>query len=170
MSSFDFVPPPRPVYATPVAPLPPPPQIPVAAAETPDYSGNPNYDPAYVLRYRELRDKKDEIKKRHVEELRPYNDAMEAIEALLLDHLNRTGAESSRTKDGTFFKVKRVTYKVDDGAALREWLEAHQQMEMLENRVSKTVLEAWLDAGNPLPPGISVNTEVEVQVRKATAK
>jgi hypothetical protein len=117
--------------------------------------------------YRKLRDKKSDIKKRHEEELRPINEAMDQLEVVLLDVLNSTGGNSIRTGAGTVFKSTRTTYSVSDPTAFREWVEQQGCPDMFENRVSKEALEAHIANGGTLPPGIKVSSDVTVTVRKS---
>ena len=119
-----------------------------------------------VEKYRLLRDKKEEIVKRHKAELAPLNDAMDKIENVLLDVLNRTGSESTRTEAGTFFKVTRTSYSINDPAAFRAYVEAHNLPDLYENRVSKSALEELISRGETLPPGLKVSSEVSVNIRK----
>lgn len=119
-----------------------------------------------VLKYRQLRDKKDEIKARHVLELKPFNDAMETLEVVVLDHLNKSGAESIRTASGTCYKTRRTSYKVDDPHGLIEYVKATGDFDVLERRASKSELDDRVEKGLALPPGISVSSDVTVNFRK----
>lgn len=121
-----------------------------------------------VSTYRALRDKVDELKKEHSAQLKPYYEAMEKIEATTLDYLHATGTESLRTASGTAFIVRKHGYKVQDGHTFFEHVIATQQFDLLERRASKTALDALIENGGALPPGIAVSTEVEVQFRKPT--
>lgn len=119
-----------------------------------------------VEKYRQVRDKKKEIADRHKEELEPYNAALGKIEALILDYLNRGNVDSIRTKNGTAYKTMRRSFRIDDPAALREFIEANNLSDLLENRISSSALEDYLSRGGNLPPGIGVSSAITVNIRK----
>lgn len=117
-------------------------------------------------KYRQLRDLKDALAKLHTEQLRPIRDAMEAIEAHFLQVMLREGMSSIKTDGGTAYQQTRTSYKIDDPSEFRAWVEQNNRPDFYENRPSKDTLEAWVAAGNPLPPGVVVNSEVRVNIRK----
>jgi hypothetical protein len=119
-----------------------------------------------VEKYRQLRDKKKEVEDRHKTELAPFKQAMEQIETMLLSGLNQLNANSVQTPAGTAYRTTRTSYGVEDPAAFRAWVEAQNKPEFYENRVSKEALEAYVAAGNPLPPGLKVSSVTTVNIRK----
>jgi hypothetical protein len=120
-----------------------------------------------VLKYRQLRDKKKALDDAHAQVMKPYNEALQAIENMLLDHLNRTGGESVRTSEGTFYKSTTVTYKIDNPGVLRAYIEQHGLTDLYTNALSKEAVEELLKRGQPLPPGIAVSSFTRVNIRKA---
>lgn len=149
--------------AIPSAPTPaiPPPAPGPAPAPTP----SANLE-TLVDKYRQVRDRKKDLADEHKAALAPYNEALTALEAAILDALNRAGVESVRTGAGTAFKTTRSSYTVKDPAMFREWLEANSRFDLLETRVSKEAIEALVQSGATLPPGIGISSEVIVNVRK----
>lgn len=141
------------------------------AAAVPPPAPQPAPTPAQNLEqlvdvYRQLRDRKKLLTDNLKAQLAPYNEAMDRLEVTILDALNRAGVESIRTKSGTAFKTTRSGYTVNDPAVFREWLESHQRFDLLETRVSKEAIEAMVQAGETLPPGIKISSEVIVNIRK----
>lgn len=119
-----------------------------------------------VENYRKLREKKKEIEDQHAQQLAPFKAAMAQIETQLLDDLNKANANSVQTSSGTAYRTTRTTYGVEDPAAFRAWIEANNRPEFYENRASKEAIEAFIEAGNPLPPGIKVSSMTTVNIRK----
>lgn len=144
--------------------IPPAPTSSIAPAPAPQQDALPI--DIVVLKYRQLRDKESEIKKRHAAELEPYQTIRSQLENMLLDQLNTSGAQSVRTENGTAYKTAKTSYKIVDPAVLREYIALHGLNDLYENRISSTALEEMLAQGKPLPPGIDVNTFVSVNVRK----
>jgi len=147
-----------------------PPLVPAAPAPAPAVVPGPAIpQPRMDLvaeKYRALRDKKKEIQARHTAELKPLIDAMDQLEAYLLDALNRTGSNSVKTDAGTIYKSTRVSYSIADPAEFRRFVEVNGLPELFENRPSKEALESYVNDGNPLPPGIKRSSDVTVNIRK----
>ena len=120
-----------------------------------------------VAAYIRLRDKQDEIKRRHSEELAPIRDKMYSIEVMLLKILNSTGGESIKTAAGTAFKSKRTKTKVVDWDAALDFILTNGLEHMLERRVSKAAVEEFIEANGDTPPGVSLSTEITVNIRRS---
>lgn len=119
-----------------------------------------------VASYRNVRERKDEIAKRHEQELAPVNEALRAIEARLLAMFTEAGLSNVKTAHGTAYTSTRRSYTVEDPSALRDFIEGNNLPELLETRVSKSAVDQYLEAGNALPPGIKVSQQVTINVRK----
>lgn len=120
-----------------------------------------------VEKYVALRDKKAEIKKRQTEELSRYDLAMSQLEAMMLDILNATGAESMRTNSGTMFKTMRTSTKVMDWSATLEFIKTNNAWDLLEARVSKVAVEAIMAETQQPIPGVATNREIVLNVRRS---
>lgn len=119
-----------------------------------------------VERYRALRDKVAEIKERHTAELEPFSRLMDQIETVALQRMQADGSESIRTKSGTMYIARRTSFKVNDPDVLRPWILANDRLDMFENRVAKSVVEAYVEETNSLPPGVGASTDIVVNFRK----
>jgi hypothetical protein len=119
-----------------------------------------------AMKYRQLRDKRDEIKARHDTELAPYKDAMKSLEVVLINHFNRTGMESVRTLGGTIYKSVRRSAKVVDAASLRAWAEAEGRTDIFQARVNNEVLDSIVEAGGSLPPGVEISSMITINIKK----
>jgi hypothetical protein len=119
-----------------------------------------------VAKFVALRDKIAEMKKRHTDELAPYNLAMGTLEAWLLDVLNTNHATSMRFDAGTPYTTTRTSVKVDEWSTVLGFIREHEAWELLEARVNKTALEAIIgDTGTNIP-GVSVSRELVLNVRR----
>jgi hypothetical protein len=114
-----------------------------------------------------LRDKIDEIKKRHKEELAPLNQSMEKLEAYLQLQLTNLGTTSFAAKGiGTAYLQNVVGVTVEDWDATLAWIRSNEFWELLERRVSKTVVQEYMESKGEVPPGVNVRSETEVRVRR----
>lgn len=75
-----------------------------------------------TAKYIELRDRKSEIAKRHSEEMRPLNEAMENIESWLMDQMNTLGVDSFKTSSGTPYKAVSNSVKMVDGGVFKNYI------------------------------------------------
>jgi hypothetical protein len=114
-----------------------------------------------------LRDQIDAKKKAHKEELAPLNDKLNKLEAFLQSQLQLSGATSFAAKGvGTAYLQNVVGVTVEDWTATLDWIKANSLWEFLERRVSKTVVQEYMESQGDAPPGVKVNTEIEVRVRR----
>lgn len=114
-----------------------------------------------------IRDKMDEIKKRHKDELNPYALVLGSLEGWLLDALNQNGLNSMRAAQGTFFKTTRTSAKVVSWSTTLDFIKEKEAWELLEARVSKTAAEAIVAETQQDIPGVTISRESVLNVRRA---
>ncbi len=120
-----------------------------------------------IAKYVGLRDKKAALAKQHAEQLAPFNQTLEILEAWMLEDLQASGSESMRTENGTAYKSKRTSATVEEWAAVLKFIQDNNAWDLLERRVSKTAVQAVIDDTQQPVPGVKVTTEVTVNVRRA---
>lgn len=123
-----------------------------------------------VAGYIKLRDKRDELRKRHTEELAPYTQTMAKLEAAMLEHMQGIGGESVRTEHGTVFKSVRRSTKVVDWNVTLPWLIEQERWDMLEARVGKDAATTYMEETGEPVPGVEYNSEVTVNVRRPSSR
>lgn len=119
-----------------------------------------------IDKYIKVRDKKGEIKKRHTEELKPYNKALEVIETKLLMALNAQNVDSFKTSAGTAFKTVRSSVQIKDFGVALDYIMTNDLTHVLEQRLSKTAVGEFVEANGVNFPGTDINNETIVQVRR----
>lgn len=67
---------------------------------------------------------------------------------------------------GTAFLQNVTSVTTEDWDATLAWIKAQESWEFLEHRVSKTVVQDYMESTGEVPPGVRVSTEVEVRVRR----
>ncbi len=121
-----------------------------------------------IDRYVRLRDKKEALAKQHTEALRPYTDAMAALEAYLLGMLNASKVESMRANPGTAYKSMQTSVMVNEWSKTLDYIRENEAWELLEARVNKSAaLEYRKNTGVDLPGTVS-RSEIAVNVRRHT--
>ncbi len=75
-----------------------------------------------IAQYIKLRDQKAELAAKHKDELKPLSDAMDSMEAWLLNKLNTDGVESFKTAEGTAFKAHTASVSMSDGVVFKSFV------------------------------------------------
>lgn len=121
-----------------------------------------------IKAYLALRKQKDDIKDRHKDELAPLNDKIEKLESWMLNALNKASVDSMAFKGvGTMFKQLCTSVTVETWSDTLAWIQENGLWEVLEQRVSKTVVQDYVEAHGVVPPGVKIAQEYEVRVRKS---
>ena len=116
--------------------------------------------------YVKLRDEKEELEKRHKEELAPVREKMQKIEAWLQDQLQEQGLTNFKGESGTAFLQEVSSATVADWDETLKFIRENEAWELLERRVSKTVVQDYLESHDDVPPGVAYKRETVVRVRR----
>lgn len=121
-----------------------------------------------VAEYLATRDKKSELEAKHKGELAGLNEKLERLDAFLLGNLQDLGVDSFKTGRGTVFTTQRMQAQVPDKGALTDYLRNNpDDIELLQTRISTTVLKDWMEKHNgATPPGVAARIERTVSVRR----
>lgn len=119
-----------------------------------------------VRGYVKLRDRKNDLKKKHTEELKPINEKMQMIEGWLLRDMTTRKVESEKTKEGTAYVMTDSRTPVRDRDALLKFIIENEMWDLFENRVSKSVVMDYLEETGEVIPGVSVEQTKVVRVRR----
>jgi hypothetical protein len=114
---------------------------------------------------------RDAIAKRNEafkQEMAPYHDALQKLNALLLDHMNAMNVSQLKSEAGTAYVSTMSSVSVTDKQAFREYIETTGNWNVADLRASKTACEAMLVTDEGLPPGVSYSARKVVNVRRAT--
>lgn len=120
-----------------------------------------------IAAYVKLRQQRDALKKKQSEEMAPINDAMFKLSVWLQKQLQESGQTSAKTAAGTAFLQTDTSVTVNDWDATIAFIQEHQLWSMLERRVSKSVVQDYIESQKAVPPGLEIKSEVSCHVRKA---
>ena len=112
-----------------------------------------------------LRDKKDALKKRQVEEMRPFTEMLNRLETLLLEYLDDQSLKSVATEHATVYKGVRTSVTVADWDAVLDYIKSEENWSLLEHRVSKSMVQDMLTNGEVVP-GVNVRQEAYTRVNR----
>lgn len=119
-----------------------------------------------VAAYIQLRDCKEQITRKHKEELAPINEKMGKIEAWLQRHLQTEGVESMKTKAGTAFLQTASSATVRSWPETLAWVKANDEWSFLEARVNKTAVKDFIESQGEIPPGVDYKETIVTRVRR----
>ena len=124
---------------------------------------------AIVKRYIELRDFKKHLAEQHRAEMKPYNDAMDALEAAADMLMKATKQTALKTEHGTAFPSTSLSVTCDDPAAFLDFVFQYNARQFLTAHVSKEAVEAYMEGPGQghAPPGIKTQKVISINFRKA---
>lgn len=150
-------------------------------AQTPPNKPDVN---TYIEKFVKLRDKRDAIKEKHKEELKPFTEMLDALGGILLDHLNANGIDRVGAAAGTAHKILKKSVTIADKEAFWTFVVTSGKWELIDYKASPTGVGEFLAeqevaaaqaaaAGQPppaiaAPPGVNYVTHYEVGVRRPT--
>lgn len=122
--------------------------------------------PAWLIEeYIKLRNKVNEIKTKHAEQLEPYGTVMQTIESQLLDHLQKHELSSVKGETGTAYKQTITSVTVDNWDQVLRYIQENQAWDLLERRVSKQVTQTMIEESQKPIPGVKISQALVVRVR-----
>ncbi len=117
--------------------------------------------------YIKMREKHAEMSNTFKEQEEALKDQMAKVKGALLEHCKEHNVESVRTAEGLFFRTLKQSYWTNDWESMGKFIVEHQVPELLEKRLHQGNIKQFL-AEHPdlLPPGINVDSEYSVTVRR----
>ena len=120
--------------------------------------------------YIELRNKKESIEATAKEKVAKIKEQLSKLEVWIKEKADTDGVDSFKTSNGTAF-LKTTDYaQVADWDAVLGFIKEHEAFDLLEKRVSKTAVRAYIEADKSVPSGINYCTRLDVNVRKPASK
>jgi hypothetical protein len=123
-----------------------------------------------VAQYVKLRDlikaKESEFK----EKISPYKVTLDKLNSVLLDHLNKVGANSVNTDSGTVYKTEKKSASLADPAAFMEYVIANDAWDLMDRKANVTAVADFMEEHKALPPGVNFNSAFIVGVRRPTGE
>lgn len=117
--------------------------------------------------YIKMREKHAELSSAFKEQEEALKEQMAKVKGALLEHCKEHNVESVRTAEGLFFRTLKQSYWTNDWESMGKFIIEHQVPELLEKRLHQGNVKQFL-AEHPdlLPPGINVDSEYSVTVRR----
>lgn len=123
-----------------------------------------------IKAYLQLRNACDAIEAEAKAQVKVHKEKMAKLESYMQMELDRQGSTSVKTDAGTAFVSTTDFAAVADWDQTLNFIKEQGAFDMLEKRVSKMAVRAYIEEHKAVPPGVNYGTKVELVVRKPTAK
>lgn len=124
----------------------------------------------YIGKLVQIRDKIKAMQDDLDAQLKPYKEAKQRIEALLLNILDNNKLSNMKTGAGTASVLDKWTAVVDDPNQFRDFVFRNNMFDLADLRANATACQDYLKDHQALPPGVRLNNFRSVGVRRATTK
>lgn len=134
-----------------------------------------------------IRDEIAALKKRHTEELLPYENGLEAIESYLLKTMQERNEKSIKTDKGTAFQSEQMRVSMEDRNTLIDYVlaplkdandlranglvydieETEKRLAFFTNHIAKEHVKEFIDVNGTNPPGVKVDRFIACHIRKS---
>lgn len=123
-----------------------------------------------VAAYMKLRDQKAAIRKEADDKIDEIETKLDKLEKWIKVKADADGVTSFKTPHGTAFLTTTDFANVEDWDATLNFIKTNDAFDMLERRVSKTAVRAYIELNKSVPAGVNYGTRLDVNVRKPTKK
>lgn len=120
--------------------------------------------------YIKVRDKIREITERHKEELAPFVELQNMLTAWLTNNLDKVGAQSVKTAQGTVYQNTRYSAALTDPKAFMDYVIETSKWDLLDRKANSTAVRDFIEQNKSEPPGVRLSALRTVGVRRATDK
>jgi hypothetical protein len=120
-----------------------------------------------ISAYVKLREHKELCAKNFKESMSRVNEAMERLEAELLNDLNNAGTDSVAVKDiGTAYRVLRTNASVHDRDSFLDFIKTSNLWDLLDPRANKEAVKDFMQSAGEPVPGVNFTTDATIGIRK----
>ena len=117
--------------------------------------------------YIKMRDKHTEMLHEFQEQEKDIKAKMAKVKAALLEHCKEHNVDSVRTGEGLFFRTVKQNYWTSDWESMGKFIIENNAPDLLEKRLHQGNMKQFLEEHpDLLPPGINVDSEYSVTVRR----
>lgn len=121
-----------------------------------------------VKAYINLRTAKDDLRRSYESQDKEIQDQMNMIQSEILSFCKNSGLDSLKTKYGTAMRSVKERYWCTDWDSFRNFVKENDAIDLFEKRIHQTNMKQFMET-NPelLPPGMNIEREYSITIRKA---
>ena len=118
--------------------------------------------------YVKIRDAKAALAAEYTAQEKKLDADMAVIKAALLDYCKQHSVDSVRTAAGLVIRSVKKRYWTSDWESMNRFILDNELPEFFEKRLNQSAVKSYLE-DNPekMPPGLNVDSEFTITVRKA---
>jgi CRISPR/Cas system-associated protein Cas7 (RAMP superfamily) len=110
---------------------------------------------------------RDEIKKLdedHKTKMKPYREALDQLNSILLGHLNTIDGQSVKTQHGTVYRTSRKSASLADPEKFMNYVISNDMFHLIDRKANVTAVEDFISENGEVPPGVNFKTVFTVGV------
>jgi len=119
-----------------------------------------------IGQYIKLRDVIKEQDDAHKAKMQPYREALEKLNAVMLDHLIKIGGDSVSSPAGTVYRTTKRSASLEDSDSFMRHVIGSEDWDLLDKKASVAGVEAFVNEHGVLPPGVKWTSTQVVGVRR----
>lgn len=123
-----------------------------------------------VKQYIATRDALKKMDEEHDQRKKPLVELQNMLTGWLQNFLEKAGAESIKTSEGTCYTTTRYTASLADPEAFMNYVKANDAFDLLDRKANSTAVKEYVAEKGTLPPGVNLNSISTVGVRRASGK
>lgn len=124
-----------------------------------------------VKTFIKIRDKKEDLVRKHKAEIAALEEQQQTIKAALLEHCRANNETGGKTTFGTYSRTTKTRYETADWDAFNQFVIDYKAPQLLEKRIQQGNMEAFLKAHPDLdPPGLRKNRKFDIVIRKPSPR
>lgn len=122
-----------------------------------------------VRAFLKMRTAKEKLVKEHEEEVAKLEEGLKTIKLALLGYCKDNNIDSAKVAGvGMFYRGVKKRYWTNDWEAMGKFVLEHEVPELFEKRLHQGNMESFLEQHPELlPPGLNVDSEFTITVRRA---
>ena len=118
--------------------------------------------------YLKIRNSRSALKKEFEAADKQLEEQMQTLANEMLETCKQFNADSIRTPHGTIIRSVKSRYWTNNWDSMYEFMREHNALALLEKRLHQTNMKEFLHENpNLLPPGLNVESEYTVVVRRS---
>lgn len=120
-----------------------------------------------IEQYIKLRDIIKQADDAHKAKMAPARESLEKLNGIMLDHLNKIGGDSVRSKSGTVYRTTKRSASLEDPDAFMHFVTSTERFELIDRKANVKAVEDFAQENGILPPGVKMTSQQVVGVRKS---
>jgi hypothetical protein len=97
----------------------------------------------------------------------PFNETLEQLNGLLLQHLNDLNTNSASTDNGTVYRTEKKAASLADADAFMKHVIATGDFDLLDRKANVSAVAEYIETNNVPPPGVNFSSTYVVGVRRS---